>query len=307
MTSTPTTVTRGLSSTLYASPVAPERDGEQGQQRRPPAARRGRSRRAGATCDPCRPGTPVAARATAGRSSRASCRGSGSRARAAAAAPSRASCRRSSSSTRGASEASPKPITWLPESPMNTAARRPGLQVEREKADAGEAEGEREHAAEAVRVLRDGVDCEVRAGDDGERRGEPVHVVEQVEGVRDPDEPDQADHGREHVVSRSPRPSARSRGRSPPRRTGRRASPAGGSSRRSSTRPATKRIVQPAATPSSSELASIAPAATAAASPASSPRKMPTPPKLGVTGRASARPWARRRGGTRARSAGAPR
>src|ERR671938_557248 len=85
------------------------------------------------------------------------------------------------------SAASAKPRSWLPESPMKTAARA-------READGG---GEDEH--EPVRVRRDGVDREVGARDPGERRGEAVHVVEQVEGVRHPDEPDERDRGRGDV------------------------------------------------------------------------------------------------------------
>ena len=99
-----------------------------------------------------------------------------------------------------ASAASPKPITWLPESPMKTAARFRGPQVEGQEADTRAAERERDDEAELARVAGDRVDREDGARDRGERRGQAVHVVEQVEGVRDPDEPHQAERGREQVV-----------------------------------------------------------------------------------------------------------
>ena len=88
------------------------------------------------------------------------------------------------------SEASAKPSTWLPLSPMNTAAGPAEAEVVRQEAEAGEADAEREEGDEAVRVDRVRVDGEERAGDRGEGRRQPVHVVEQIERVRHPDEPD---------------------------------------------------------------------------------------------------------------------
>ena len=76
-----------------------------------------------------------------------------------------------------------------------------GTQVEGEEADAGAAEGERDDERELARVLVEGGDSEDCAGDGRERRGQAVHVVEQVEGVRDPDEPDESQRRREHVVA----------------------------------------------------------------------------------------------------------
>ena len=73
-------------------------------------------------------------------------------------------------------------------------------EVKGQEADAGGAEREREHQHHAVRVLGHGVERVVGARDRGERRREPVHVVEQVERVRDPDEPDECDRGRQHLV-----------------------------------------------------------------------------------------------------------
>ena len=118
-----------------------------------------------------------------------------------------------------AREASPKPITWLPESPMKTAAGRPGRRLNGRKPAQANAERERETSstrfallAHARRRAR-----EHGAGDRGECGGEAVHVVEQVEGVRDPDEPDQADHESRARRCRRPRPRARSRARFPRR------------------------------------------------------------------------------------------
>ena len=76
-----------------------------------------------------------------------------------------------------------------------------GPQVEREKAEAGAAERERDHETELARVLVERGDREDRAGDGRERGREAVHVVEQVERVRDPDQPDEPEHRREHVVA----------------------------------------------------------------------------------------------------------
>ena len=101
----------------------------------------------------------------------------------------------------GTSERRPKPITWLPESPMKTAARSRRPQVEGEEADAGPAERERDGQARLARVPHDRIDREDGARHRGERRGQAVHVVEEVERVRDPDEPDEAQHRREHVVA----------------------------------------------------------------------------------------------------------
>ena len=100
-----------------------------------------------------------------------------------------------------ANDASAKPSTWLPESPMNTWAARPGRRLNGRKPDAREPERDREREHGVVRVLGRRVDREVRAGDRRQRRREPVHVVEQVERVRDPDEPEDPDTPREHVVS----------------------------------------------------------------------------------------------------------
>ena len=97
--------------------------------------------------------------------------------------------------------ASAKPSSWLPASPMKTAALLAEPEVERQEADAGEAEREREDERRGrCRVHGGRVDREVGAGDRGERRREAVHVVEQVERVRDPDEPDDGDDERDDVV-----------------------------------------------------------------------------------------------------------
>ena len=100
-----------------------------------------------------------------------------------------------------ASEARPKPITWLPESPMKTPGAAAGPQVEGKEAEAGAAERERDDERELARVLVERGDREDGAGHRRERRGEAVHVVEQVERVRDPDEPDEPDRRREQVVA----------------------------------------------------------------------------------------------------------
>ena len=98
-----------------------------------------------------------------------------------------------------ASDASPKPITWLPESPMNTAAGRPGRRLNGRKPTHAPPSASATTSAEVSLVGRDRVDGEHRARDGGERGREPVHVVEQVEGVRDPDQPEQAERDGEHV------------------------------------------------------------------------------------------------------------
>ena len=76
----------------------------------------------------------------------------------------------------------------------------PRPQVEGQEADTRAAERQGDDEAELARVAGDRVDREDGARDRGERRGQAVHVVEQVEGVRDPDEPHQAERGREQVV-----------------------------------------------------------------------------------------------------------
>ena len=98
------------------------------------------------------------------------------------------------------SEASVNPITWLPESPMKTAAGLPGTEVEREEAGHGERERERDHQQEVVVVDPDGIDREEQRGDHGKAPGEAVHVVEEVEGVRDRHEPQEAERRGGDVV-----------------------------------------------------------------------------------------------------------
>ena len=101
-----------------------------------------------------------------------------------------------------ANDASAKPSTWLPESPMKTAAAAAGPQVE-----AAGSRGRRRRA-QSARTSTARFGCSVAAsiakygaGDRRERRRQAVHVVEQVERVRDPDEPDERERDREHVVA----------------------------------------------------------------------------------------------------------
>ena len=100
-----------------------------------------------------------------------------------------------------ASDASPNPISWLPESPMKTTAPRRGRRLYGQEAETREAEREREGEDDLVLVLGQRVDREVGAGDDREGRCEAVHVVEEVERVRDAHEPEEADRPREDVVA----------------------------------------------------------------------------------------------------------
>ena len=99
-----------------------------------------------------------------------------------------------------ASDARPNPISWLPESPMKTAAPRCGRRLNGRKPP---------HArpSEIASASTVSFSCAVSASiakyaarDDRQRRGEAVHVVEQVEGVRDADEPEETDGPREDVV-----------------------------------------------------------------------------------------------------------
>ena len=158
-----------------------------------------------------------------------------------------------------------------------------GAEVERQEADAGAAECERDDEHELARVARrDRVDGEHGARDRGQRRGEPVHVVEQVEGVRDPDEPDRADRRSRARSSRRSRPTAR-------REHDSRRGELGRELQQRAERedvvgsPATKRTR--AACEDSEQLrASARPRRRRprAATPATKPAKMPTPPKMGV-------------------------
>ena len=91
---------------------------------------------------------------------------------------------------RQPSAARAKPITWLPESPMKTAAGLPRRRLNGRKPQQAKRDGEREHLHLRVRILRERVEREVGAGDRGQRRGQAVHVVQQVEGVRHADEPE---------------------------------------------------------------------------------------------------------------------
>ena len=92
-------------------------------------------------------------------------------------------------------------MSWLPESPMKTAAPRCGLRLNGRNPAHARPSASDEDEDGVVLVLRQGVDREVRARDDRERRRQAVHVVEQVERVRDPDEPEETDRPCEDVVS----------------------------------------------------------------------------------------------------------
>ena len=72
-------------------------------------------------------------------------------------------------------------------------------QVEGEEAETGAAEGESDDEHEVALVAGDRLDCEDGTRHRRQRGGEAVHVVEQVERVRDPNEPEQAQSGREDV------------------------------------------------------------------------------------------------------------
>ena len=96
------------------------------------------------------------------------------------------------------SAASANPSTWLPLSPMNTAAGRRRRRLYGRKPMQAKQMPSESVAIEVARVHRERVDREEGAGDRRERRSEAVHVVEKVEGVRHPDEPDDADARREH-------------------------------------------------------------------------------------------------------------
>ena len=180
-----------------------------------------------------------------------------------------------------ASEASPKPITWLPESPMKTTALRPGLRLNGRKPTQAPPSASARTSRELARVLRDRIDGEHGAGDRRERRGQPVHVVEQVERVRDPDQPDDAEDGREHVrvddLDRQPRSEDDS---------------GGGELRRELRDRAEREEVVDEAGDEEHGATSEDPRELAAcvgaesrpprATPATSPRKIPTPPNTGV-------------------------
>ncbi len=87
-------------------------------------------------------------------------------------------------------EASVSPITWLPESPMNTAAGLRGRKLNGRKpatASASESDATSRRSSEWMVT---GVDREERGGDDRERARQPVHVVEEVERVRHRHEPE---------------------------------------------------------------------------------------------------------------------
>ena len=175
-----------------------------------------------------------------------------------------------------------KPSTWLPASPMNTAARRPGRRLKGRKPTHAKPSDERKDEHDVVLVSRGGVDGEVTARDRRERRCETVHVVQQVEGVRDAHEPDERDAvaSRPFPISSTRRPAA-TRER-PPRRTVRRASRSGsGDVDRPPARPRTGSRSRPRM-PSQLPVASTAPTASAQATPAKRPQGMPTPPNVGV-------------------------
>ncbi len=132
-----------------ASSVAPSAAASERQQRRRPAARRGRSRRAGARSGRVPPWVT-------GRRSSVRRTVTSVVSRIGTASTSSGSTRRRQRRPRpsfqldaSASEARPKPITWLPESPMKTAARRPGRRLKGRKPSAGAAERERERRARA--------------------------------------------------------------------------------------------------------------------------------------------------------------
>ena len=91
------------------------------------------------------------------------------------------------------SVASTNPISWLPESPMNTRAGPLEPEVVGDEADEGEREARGDDEDVAVRRDEGGRQREARRGDDAQAAGQPVHVVEQVEGVREPDEPQHPD------------------------------------------------------------------------------------------------------------------
>ena len=81
--------------------------------------------------------------------------------------------------------------------PGERALARP--QVERQEAEEGGGERQREDEDEPRRLVPRGGDREERRGDRGEARCETVHVVEEVEGVRHPDQPHDAERDRDPV------------------------------------------------------------------------------------------------------------
>ena len=83
---------------------------------------------------------------------------------------------------------------------MNTRRRLAGPEVEEQEAEGCERQADREHQQQPLLVHGQRVDREEGGGDQPECPGEAVHVVEQVERVRHSDQPEQADHRREHVV-----------------------------------------------------------------------------------------------------------
>ena len=162
-----------------------------------------------------------------------------------------------------ASAASANPITWLPESPMNTAAGLRGRRLKGRKPTQASATASESISTSGVRVVRERVDREVRAGDRGERRRQAVHVVEQVERVRHARRARAArSRWRGRRWRRSPR-ACRWRSRARPRRPAPPSFASGGSGAASSASPTTKRIVQPPRIPSSAPSTSTAPAAPA--------------------------------------------
>ena len=93
------------------------------------------------------------------------------------------------------SEASVSPITWLPESPMKTAAGLRGRKLKGRKPATASASASETTSRRSSSWIQTASIGEEERGHDGEAPGEPVHVVEEVEGVRDRHEPEQAEGG----------------------------------------------------------------------------------------------------------------
>ena len=179
-------------------------------------------------------------------------------------------------------EASPKPITWLPESPMNTAAGRPGRRLNgrkaRQAAPRASASGEHDVAlARSARRVRPRSTAQATAASVA---ASPSMLSSRLKAFVIPTSQTSPSTVASTFDCRRSRPTARSRARSPRRRTGLRASATGGASGGRPRGPRGRGACSRRGFPSSSEDAlDRTDGDREQRRPATKPAKMPTPPK----------------------------